>query len=298
MPFRVERLVLGIFEIDGVVAHDDGADGGIAHVLQLVVRDEVHRPDQLDARFAHTEFAVRLHYAGRVRAGRNEHVHAVGLLILDLLEERREVRYLNRAAKRDRVHDLAAGLLETGLEGFGRVFARREVGVSQRRGLAADLVEGIGAHRIRGVPHAERQPHDIRRQVGDPCRAGVGDDHRHLRLRHDRRQRDRRRREREAEQHAHLVVGDQLGRNRLGLCAGRRAFVALDQFDGVGRDVLGVQFHVKVDRLVHLMAEIGIGAAERQHDTDLDVFGLGNAAHGEGQRSGPHIVHHLHSHPP
>ena len=50
----------------------------------------------------------------------------------------------------------------------------------------------------------------------------------------------------------------------LAIGAGRRALVALDQLDLVRRDVLGVQLDVKVERLVHLVTEIGIGAAERQ----------------------------------
>ena len=83
------------------MAHHDSADGGIAHVLQLVVGDQVHRADQLDAGLTHAEFAISLHDAGRMRAGRNEHVHAVGMFVLDPLKERREVRHLHRAAHRN-----------------------------------------------------------------------------------------------------------------------------------------------------------------------------------------------------
>ena len=179
--------------------------------------------------------------------------------------------------------DLAAGLLEAGLEGFGGILAGREVGVGQRRGLAADVLEGIGAHRIAVVPHAERQPRDIGRQVGDPGRAGIGDHHRHLGLRHHRRERDRRRREHEAGEDLHLVVGDQFRGDGLGLRAGRRTLVALDDLDLVRRDVLGVQLDIEIERLVDLVAEVGIGAAERKHHADLDGLRLGGSAHREGQ---------------
>ena len=210
-----------------------------------------------------------------------------GCCVLDLLKERREVRHLHRAAHRDRLGDLAAGLFKAGLEGFGGVLAGREVGIGHRRGLAADLVVGIGAHRVGRVPHAERQPHDVRRQIGDPGGAGIGDDHRHFGLRHHRRQRDRRRREHEAGEDLHLVVGDQFGGDGLGLRAGRRAFVALDDLDLVRRDVLGVQLDVKIERLVDLVTEVGIGAAERQHDADFDGLSLGGPAHCEGQGGYP-----------
>ena len=60
----------------------------------------------------------------------------------------------------------------------------------------------------------------------------------------------------------------------LGDRAGRRALVALDDLDLVGRDVLGVQLDVEIERLVDLVTEIGIGAAERQHDADLDGLRL------------------------
>ena len=53
------------------------------------------------------------------------------------------------------------------------------------------------------------------------------------------------------------------------------------------RDVLGVQLDVKIERLVDLVAEVGIGAAERQHDADLDGLGLGGAAHRQGQGRKP-----------
>ena len=91
MPYALchsalNALFCGVIEIDRVVAHHDGADGGITHVLQLVVRDQVHRADELDAGLAHAEFAISLHDAGRMRAGRNEDVHAVGMGVLDLRE--------------------------------------------------------------------------------------------------------------------------------------------------------------------------------------------------------------------
>ena len=107
---------------------------------ELVVGNEVHRADQADAGLAHPEFAVGLHHAAGVRAGRNEDVEAVGMLVLDPLEERREVGHLCRRAHPDFVDDLAAGLFEAGLERERRILAGREVGKADRRGLAAEFV--------------------------------------------------------------------------------------------------------------------------------------------------------------
>ena len=87
--------------------------------------------------------------------------------------------------------------------------------------------------------------------------------------------RDRRRREHETGDQFHLVVGNQLGDHRLGIGAGRRAFVAFDELDLVGADVLGVQLDVEVERLVDLIAEVGIRSRIGQHHADLDGFRLG-----------------------
>jgi hypothetical protein len=106
---------------------------------------------------------------------------------------------------------------------------------------------------------------------------------RHLGLRHHRCQRDRGRREDKPGEDLHLVIGHKFGSNGFRLRAGRRAFVTLDDLDFVRRDVLGVQFHIKVEGFVDLVTEIGIGAAERKHHTDLDGLGLGCSAHGKGQ---------------
>src|SRR5262249_39304858 len=153
---------------DRVVAHDDGADSRIAHVLQLVVRDQIHRADQFDAAFSHAELAIGLHHAGSVRAGGNKDIHAIGFGVLDTLEEWREVGHLDGAAHWYRLGDFSAGLFETGLERFRGVLAWREVSVGHRRRLAADLVIGIGAHWKSRMPHAEREPRDIGREIGYP----------------------------------------------------------------------------------------------------------------------------------
>ena len=44
-----------------------------------------------------------------------------------------------------------------------------------------------------------------------------------------------------------------------------------------------MQFHIKVEGLVDLVTEVGIGAAERKHHTDLDGLSLGGSAHRKGQ---------------
>ena len=82
-----------------------------------------------------------------------------------------------------------------------------------------------------------------------------------------------------------LVI--KLGSDGFCLRAGRRAFVTLDDLDFVRRDVLGVKLHVKVESLVDLVTEVGIGAAERKHHTDLDGLGLGGSAHGESHGGYP-----------
>ena len=137
------------------------------------------------------------------------------------------------------------------------------------------------------VPHAERQTNNIRRQIGDPSGAGIGNNHRHFGLLDDRRERDRRWREHETGKEVHLVVGDQFGGDRLGGGAGRRPLIALDQFDRIRRDILGVQLDVEIEGLVDLMTEVGIGAAKRQHHADFDVFGMGGADHCQRQGGKP-----------
>ena len=169
-------------------------------------------------------------------------------------------------------------------------FARRKIGVGERRGLAANLAEGIGAHRVAVVPHAEREPRDIRRQIGDPRGTRIGDDHWYFRLRHHGCKCDRGRREHKAGQDLHLVIGDKLRRNRFCLRASRRALVALDDLDFVRLDILGVKFHVKIESLVDLVAQVSIGAAERENHSDFDGLGLGRSAHGKS--------HGGHSEPP
>ena len=67
-----------------------------------------------------------------------------------------------------------------------------------------------------------------------------------------------------------LSQGDQLGRHRLGVGAGGRALVALDDVELVGLEVLGVQLHVEIERLDLRVAEVGVDPGERQHEADLD----------------------------
>jgi hypothetical protein len=44
-----------------------------------------------------------------------------------------------------------------------------------------------------------------------------------------------------------------------------------------------MELHVQVEGLVDLMAQVGIGAAERKNHADLDGFGLGGAAQRQSQ---------------
>src|SRR5665213_1757955 len=46
-----------------------------------------------------------------------------------------------------------------------------------------------------------------------------------------------------------------------------------------------MQLDVEIEGLVDLMAEVGIGAAERQHHADFHRFSLGGSAHCQGQGS-------------
>ena len=59
-----------------------------------------------------------------------------------------------------------------------------------------------------------------------------------------------------------------------------------------------MKLDVKIERLVDLMTQVGIGAAERQNHADFDGLGLGGSAHCEsqgGNASHPMIAHR---HPP
>ena len=113
----------------------------------------------------HAERAVGLDHRRGVVAGRHEHEEHVRLLVLGALEERREVRHRAGAAHRDLVDHLAAVGFERALERGEAVLAGREVGVADHRGLGLELLGGGFAHRIAGVPHAERGAHVVVRHA-------------------------------------------------------------------------------------------------------------------------------------
>ena len=71
------------------------------------------------------------------------------------------------------------------------------------------------------------------------------------------------RRKYKASQYVDFVIGDQLGDHGLGVGARRRAFVTFDELNLKGSDILGVQLDVEIERLVDLIAEIGVDAGIR-----------------------------------
>src|SRR5262249_36747422 len=64
----------------------------------------------------------------------------------------------------------------------------------------------------------------------------------------------------------------------------RRTFIALDQLDRVRGDILRVQLDVKIERLVDLIAEIGVDAGIRQDNAYLDGLRLHRPAKAERKR--------------
>ncbi len=55
-----------------------------------------------------------------------------------------------------------------------------------------------------------------------------------------------------------------------------------------------MKLDVQIERLVDLMTQVGVGAAERQHDTDLNGLGLRGAAHCEGESRKAQPSNHTH----
>jgi hypothetical protein len=90
------------------------------------------------------------------------------VLVLDALKERSEVGHLRRRAHADLVDDFTACLFKSGLERECAVLSRRKVGNADCRGLAAEIVGSVRPHWIGWLPHTEREPNDIGRQVRDP----------------------------------------------------------------------------------------------------------------------------------
>ena len=103
----------------------DRAERRIADVGEEVVVGHVAGADQLDARLVEAALDEFLH-EDRAEAGRHEDEHRVGRVVLHALQERREIRVLQRHA--DLLRDLAAALLEGLAEPFLRVDAGTVVG--------------------------------------------------------------------------------------------------------------------------------------------------------------------------
>src|SRR5262249_34888974 len=98
--------------------------------------------------------------------------------------------------------------------------------------------------------------------------------------------------------HGDLVVDDQLLRQALGV-VGHAGVVLDDQIDLLAADGRAVLVHVLLDAGLHLLADRGEPAGERQHQADLGVV-LGNGAtrrqcargrcNGDGEISTQHRV--------
>ena len=110
------------------MVHRDDADRGSAQPCSLLSTVTSPGPTA-GSRPPQAERAIGLRDRGRMVARRHEHEEHVRLLVLDALEERREVRHRSAAAHRDVVDHLAAGRLEGALERIAAVLAGREVAV-------------------------------------------------------------------------------------------------------------------------------------------------------------------------
>src|SRR5438093_4203433 len=116
LEVRDELLVLGVVELHGPEERSDRAVREVLHLLEHILFGQEAGSVHLVARRGEAELVPSLDEANRVGA-REERVHVLGGLVLDLRHERREVRVAER--RRDLAGDVPAVLLE----------ARREVGL-------------------------------------------------------------------------------------------------------------------------------------------------------------------------
>ncbi len=191
------------------------------------------------------------------------------------MQEWREVRDPAGAAHRDFVDYLAAGVFKAALEGRGTVLARRVVGEAGDRGLAVQLLGGMLAHDVAGLPHGEGHPGDVWRQVGDKRRASIHDDDGYVGPGRQRGNRHRVWREDDAADDIHLFAGDEFLDDRLGDRAPGVLRVAKDELDRVALELALVLVVIEKGAPTHLLAQVGETAGEGGDESHLDGARLG-----------------------
>ena len=257
-----------------------GAEGGVADVGEKIVIGDVAGSDQLDARLVEPALDELFHEDG-AEARRHEHEHRVRLVVGHALEERREVRVLQRHA--DLLGDRAAALFEGVAEPFLGVDARSVVG-DDGDDLLDPVLERPVRHRRRGLGQGERGAHDIGRLLGDHRRRRGRNDFRHLRLSRDRSRGERQRREAEAHQRPGVVVGDQFFGETLGDVG--RAGVVLDlEHDLLAGDRVAMLLHEELGARFFLFSGRSRRAGHRKDQTDGHRVVVGERRGGSQDRA-------------
>ena len=245
----------------------DGAERGIAHVVQQIVVHHVAGADHLDAGLVEPALGKLLHERAALTC-RHEHEHGVRLGVFHPLQERRKVGIGQRHL--DLFDDLAAAGGEVLLEEVQRVVTGSEVR-GQRRDLLDAVLGGPVADDGGGLREGKTGAHDIGRALGDDRGAGRHHDLRDLALGRQRRRGKGRRGNAEAGDEIDLVVDDQFLREALGI-VGDRAVILQDDLDLPAGDGVALLLHVELDRIVDLLAGRRLAAGHRQDQADLHAL--------------------------
>ena len=252
-------------------------------------RDELERPDRAVAVLAdalepvdlvevaaHVELRLREHAelvalppGGGQRRSEAAHDDRVDVERLDLGHHRAE--FALARWKRLLVFDLAAEFRERLFGAVDDAAAVFLVLHQQREALVAALLHGVMAeHPALHVGDARPAEHGLV-AFHDADRIGIGGDHRHFRFADDGRGRDAGEAERAADDRDHLVLLDQLARDRDGFRA-VAAVVVDDELDLAAVDPAGRigLLHGKLGALLGVDAEAGEPLGDRTEETDLD----------------------------
>ena len=242
-----------------------GAERRVAHAGEKVIVGHVAGADQLDPRLVEAALDEFLHEHGAL-AGRHKDEHRVRRVVLDALQERGEIRILQRHA--NLLLDRSAALLEGLREPFLGVDAGAVIG-DKGDDLLDPVLQRPLRHRHGGLRKGERGADDIGRFLGDHRGRGGGDDLGNLRLRRDLGRGQCERRQPEAHQDLGMVVADKLFGEALGHV--RRAGVVLDlEHDLLAGDRVAVLMHVKLGGGAFLPAGRGERPGHRQNHADDD----------------------------
>src|SRR3989475_6252859 len=151
-----ELLVLGVVELDRPEERGDRAVREVLYLFQDVLLGEEPGAVHLEAGRRKAELVPRPDEANRVGA-REERVDALGGLVLDLRDERREVAVAER--RRDVAGDAATVLLEARGEVGGGLGAEAVVRVREEEFLCA-LGREVVPDRVRNLVRRERGAED------------------------------------------------------------------------------------------------------------------------------------------